>query len=144
MWASSVCYKQRCAIWGRILINAINPWVCTRNRLQSWNRHTQNQKIFTFMKPISSTQFQSSQPITMEYLTISSRMAPRWARATKLKWAYCLLWNGVNGTYFYKFCKTGDPRSGHWPEIDDNHEILFGQSHQDVLQLGTPQKKTCF
>ena len=35
------------------------------------------------MKNISSTQFKLFQPITMEYMTISGRMAPRCTRAAK-------------------------------------------------------------
>ena len=90
-------------------------------------------------------------------LNFSFSSQPRWsiwsflvewpykcARAAKQKRAYCSLWEEANGTRFYGFCTTSDPRSGHWPQIDENREILFGGPYKKVLQLVTPDNKYVF
>ena len=77
----------------------------------------------------------------MEDLAISGRMAPRCTRAAKQKRGYCSLWEKPNGTWPYGFCKPIYPRSGHWPLIDENREILFWETHQKVLQSVTPENK---
>ena len=79
--------------------------------------------------------------MTMEHLSNSGRMAPRCGRAAKQKWVYYSLWEKTNGTQFYGFCTTSDPGSAHWPQTDENREILFGGPHEKVLQLGTPEKE---
>ena len=77
----------------------------------------------------------------MEDLAISARMAPRWARVAKQKRRYCSSWEKANGAWFEGFYTTIDPKSGHWPQID---EILFGMTHKKVLQLATPENKYAF
>ena len=138
---------MRCAITGGFLIDAINPWVYTRNRLRSPTRHTQNKtkKIYILRNPSVMLNFSFFlQPISMEYLAISGRMAPGWAGTAKQKRAYCSWREKANDIRFYVFCTTSDPRSGHWPRNDENREILFGGPHQNVLQLVTTENKYGF
>ena len=80
----------------------------------------------------------------MEDLAISGRMALICARAAKQNRRYCSLWENANGTRFYEFCTASDPRSGHWPQIDENRKILMGRPHQIFLQLMTPENKYIF
>ena len=80
----------------------------------------------------------------MEYLVISGRMVPRCARDGKQTQSHCSLWEKANGTRFYGFCTTSDPRSGHWAQIDEKQEISFGGPHQKVLRLVTPENKYVF
>ena len=64
-----------------------------------------------------------------------------WARTAKQKWGCCSLWEKSNGTWFDGLCTTIDPRSGHWPQVDEKREILFGMTHKKALQLVTQDSK---
>ena len=96
---------------GRILIEAINRWVHTRNGLHSPIRHTQNKtkNIYFFNLSISSQSQWRIWPFLAEWPL--NEVQPQ----NKNKGIAPSLWEKAIGTWFDGFCTTIDPRSGHWP-----------------------------